>query len=114
VKENTIVRSNEAMWWSLFSAGGTVAAFLFPAMMIVTGLAVPLGWIAAEDLYALVRRPLTRLFLFVVIALPLFHGAHRIRHTVADLNLKHLDRRLAVVCYGTAIVGTAAAAIVLI
>jgi fumarate reductase subunit D len=31
--------------WLLFSAGGTVAAFLFPVHLSLTGLAFPLGWL---------------------------------------------------------------------
>ncbi|MES4792526.1 MAG: fumarate reductase subunit D, partial [Chloroflexota bacterium] len=32
-------RSNEAFWWSLFSAGGVISAFLLPITILITGLA---------------------------------------------------------------------------
>ncbi|MGH2399043.1 MAG: hypothetical protein ACRDF6_04290, partial [bacterium] len=37
-------RTTEPLWWLLFAAGGTVAAFLLPAQVLLTGLAAPLGW----------------------------------------------------------------------
>jgi fumarate reductase subunit D len=100
--------------WLLFSAGGIVSAFLFPIHMLLSTLAFPLGWIdgpSYETMLALVRHPLTRLYLFVLISLPLFHWAHRFRYTLYDaLQLYHLSFVIAVLCYGTALVGTLAAA----
>ena len=100
--------------WLLFSAGGTVAALLFPVHLFLTGLAFPLAWLEApryESLYTLLRHPVTRLYLFVLIALPLFHWAHRFRYTLYDgLQVKHLTALIVVLCYGTALVGTALAA----
>src|SRR5215470_8403696 len=66
--------------WLLFSAGGTVAALLFPVHLFLTGLAFPLGWLEAPDydhLHRLLTHPVIRLYLFVLISLPLFHCAHR-------------------------------------
>jgi fumarate reductase subunit D len=108
-----MTRSNEPAVWSLFSAGGVVAAFFFPALMIVTGLLAFAGVISPEGLYALGRHPLTRALVFVLVALPLFHWAHRFRYAAADLGLGLSDRLLAIVCYGTAVLGTVAAAVIL-
>ena len=105
-----MVKSNEPIWWSLFSAGGVVAAFLITVTIVVTGIAVPTGWISAEDLRGLVGHPLTRLYLFALISPPLFHWAHRFRYVAVDLGLKGLGSILAVVCYGSAVVGTVLAA----
>ena len=100
--------------WLLFSAGGTVAALLFPVHLFLTGLALPLGWLPApgyERLHALVEHPVARLYLFVLISLPLFHWAHRFRYTLYDgLQLKHLTALIAVLCYGAALIGSALAA----
>ncbi len=74
-----MARSNEPIWWSLFSAGGVVAAFFFPVTILITSIVVPAGWLKAEDLRELVGHPLTRLYLFVLISLPMFHWAHRFR-----------------------------------
>jgi fumarate reductase subunit D len=100
--------------WLLFSAGGTVAALLFPVHLFLTGLAFPLGWLEApshDHVHGLVRHPVTRLYLLVLISLPLFHWAHRFRYTLYDgLQLKHLTALIAVLCYGTALAATAMAA----
>ena len=100
--------------WTLFSVGGTVAAFLFPIHLLLTGLAFPLGWLEApsyELALRLLKHPLIRIYFFVLISLPLFHWAHRFRYTLYDgLQLKHLTELIAVICYGGALLGTAAAA----
>jgi len=106
----------EPLWWSLFSAGGVVAAFLVPVHLFLFGLALPLGWVSVSHarLFALVEHPVVKLYLFVLIALPLYHWAHRFRFVLEDLGLHGLRMPLAVLCYGSAIVGTVATAWVLI
>jgi fumarate reductase subunit D len=103
--------------WLLFSAGGTVAAFLFPVHLFLSGLAVPLGWVeppSHEALHARLTHPVVRAYAFVLVSLPLFHWAHRFRYTLYDgLQLKHLTVLIAILCYGVAVLGTAAAAWVL-
>ena len=100
--------------WTLFSAGGTIAAFLFPVHLFLIGLAFPLGWLGApsyETFRFLIQHPVTRLYILVVISLPLFHWAHRFRYTLYDgLQLYHLTVFIAVLCYGAALGGSAAAA----
>ena len=79
-------RSNEPFLWSLFSSGGMIAALLLPVLMLLFGLC----------------------------SLPLFHGAHRFRFTLYDgLQIKHLNELIAVLCYGSAIVGTVVAGYIL-
>lgn len=101
-------------FWSLFSAGGAVSALLFPVHLFLFGIAFPAGWLPGpgyEDLHDLARNPLVRAYLFVFIALPLFHWAHRFRYTLYDgLQLYHLNRFIAVLCYGVALAGTIFAA----
>ncbi len=105
-----MVRSNEPFWWILFSVGGVVAAFLVPVHLVIFALAVPLGWVSLDParMLALLSHPIVRLYLFVLIALPLFHWAHRFRFLLEDLGLHGLRMPLAVLCYGSAIVGTVA------
>src|SRR5438105_12393404 len=104
----------EPLWWSLFSAGGVVSALLTPITMILTGIAIPFGSISAESLYLLIQHPLARLYLFLQISPPLFHGAHRSLFTLVDLGLKPLRLPLSVVLYGGAIAGSGLAALLLI
>ena len=113
-----MAKSNEPIWWSLFSAGGVVAAFLIPIHIFLTGVAWPLGWLPGDPLefdkvQSLLSHPLARFYCFVLISLPLFHWAHRFRFTLADLGLRGANMLIAVLCYGAAIVGTVVAARVL-
>jgi len=101
-----LARSNEPIFWSLFSAGGVVAAFFMPITILLTVIAVPAGLISAEGLRQLASHPLTRLYLFVLISLPMFHWAHRFRFVAVDLGCKSISGILPVVCYGTALVVT--------
>ena len=112
-------RSTEPLWWLLFAAGGTVAAFLLPVQVLLTGLAAPLGWTPDafhyERVAALVRHPVSRLYLFIVISLPLFHWAHRFRYGVIEgLQLRHAGGLLAFACYGAAVILTVITAVVLV
>ena len=110
-------RSLESVLWLLFSAGGVISALLVPILVLLLGIAFPLGWLAApsyEHVFAIVRHPLTRVALFGICLLSLFHGAHRFRFTLYDgLQIKHLNEVINTLCYGGAIVGSLAAAYVL-
>src|SRR5215813_4091727 len=102
-------RSIEPLLWLLFSAGGVLAAILLPILLFLFGVALPLGWITAnpEHLLAVFRNPLTRVVLFLLCTLALFHGAHRFRYTLYDgLQIKHLNELINPFCYGGAIVGS--------
>jgi len=110
-------RSNEPILWALFSAGGVMAAFLVPVLLFLYGLAFPLGWLeppSYEKTLALVEHPITRVILFLLCSLSLFHWAHRFRYTLYDgLQIKHLDELIFLFCYGGAIGGTVLAAYLL-
>jgi fumarate reductase subunit D len=103
-------QSNEAFFWTLFSAGGVIAALLIPVHLFLFGLAFPLGWIqppSYEHLRALVSLPVARIYLFVLCSLPLFHWAHRFRYTLYDgLQVKHLNEVIFALCYGGAVAGS--------
>ncbi|HKB03072.1 MAG TPA: fumarate reductase subunit FrdD, partial [Gemmataceae bacterium] len=107
----------EPFVWLLFSAGGVLAALVLPAFVFLFGLAFPLGWLSApshEHLLAVLRHPVTRVGLFLVCTLALIHAAHRLRYTLYDgLQIKHLYEVVNPICYGAAVVGSAAAAYLL-
>ena len=107
----------EPFVWLLFSAGGIVAALVLPVLLVLFGVAIPLGWVEAPDhahLLAVLRNPLTRLGLLGICALALVHAAHRLRFTVEHaLQLRRHDAIIATICYGGALVGTVAAAYLL-
>jgi fumarate reductase subunit D len=113
-----MAKSNEPIWWSLFSAGGVVAALLIPVHMLSFGIAGPLGMLPADALefsrmQALLAHPLVRVYCLILISLSLFHWAHRFRFTLVDLGLHGAAMLIAVLCYGAAIAGTIVAALTL-
>jgi len=103
--------------WLLFSAGGVLAALLLPVLVLLFGVLFPLGWLSRPDyghLHDVVGNPLTRLVLFFLCMLGLFHGGHRFRYTLYDgLQIKHLNEVINFFCYGGAIVGSVVAAYLL-
>jgi fumarate reductase subunit D len=112
-----IHRHPEPLLWLLFSAGGVMSALLMPILLVLFGLAFPSGWLQPPPhahLLAVLSHPLTRVVLFGLCLLSLFHWAHRFRHTLYDgLQIKHLNEVIAVICYGGAIGGAVAAAYLL-
>ena len=111
-------RTIEPFWWSLFGAGGTLAALFIPITLFVNGIAIPLGLLDTPDYESVLKlagHPLARSYLFLLISLSFYHWAHRFRFTLYDgLQLKHLNFLIAVMCYGSATVGTILAGYTLI
>lgn len=111
-------RPIEPLLWLLFSGGGMASAMLMPALVLLFGLAFPLGWLPAttyEQLRALALHPITRVVLFGVCMLSLFHWAHRFKYTLYDgLQVQHLNELINTFCYGGAVVGTIVAGYVLL
>jgi fumarate reductase subunit D len=113
-----IKRHPEPLLWMLFSAGGVVSAMFMPVLLLLFGVAFPLGWLTPPSharMLLLLGNPLVGLVLFVLCVLSLFHWAHRFRHTLYDgLQIKHLNEVLALLTYGAAVVGSVAAAFLLL
>jgi fumarate reductase subunit D len=112
-----IKRHPEPVLWMLFSAGGVLSGLLMPVVLLLFGIAFPLGWLAApthERVQPLIGHPISRLVLLSLCVLSLFHWAHRFRHTLYDgLQIKHLNELIALLSYGAAIAGSALAVYVL-
>lgn len=102
--------SNKPVVWGPFAAGGTLTAFLTPALVLVTLLAA-LGYapdlLAYERLHALAGHWLARLAVAGVVFLSLWSAAHRLRITCYDLGLR-ADALVATLVYAGALAGTAA------
>ncbi|HEY9041410.1 MAG TPA: fumarate reductase subunit FrdD [Rheinheimera sp.] len=106
---NTPKRSEEPIWWALFSAGGVCFAVFLPGLILLLGILWPLGLLNSPlqqyaQLLALLQSGygLTGLvFTCAVICLPLFHAAHRIHHGLHDLKLSY-SSVTKLLCYGTA------------
>lgn len=85
-------RSNEPIVWSLFGAGGMVAAFVLPALIFTVGLLYPVGLLDGEALsytrvLAFSSHWLGKLCWLLVITLPLWHAMHRIYHGLHDFKI---------------------------
>jgi fumarate reductase subunit D len=108
-------RSNEPIFWSMFGAGGMLAALFGPTLVFITGIAVPLAIVVPQDLMsyphmlALAQNWLGKLCIFAVVALFLWHAAHRIHIMLHDLGV-HASTATRVVVYGLALLGTLVAA----
>jgi fumarate reductase subunit D len=112
-----MAKSNKPLIWSLFAAGGILAAFVTPAMIFITGLALPMGLLsqdvlAYDRMVAFAGNPIGKLVLFAVIFLPLWHAAHRLRMTLHDLGLGN-GPVVKLACYGIAGFGSIAAGFIL-
>jgi fumarate reductase subunit D len=113
------INTIEPFWWALFGAGGFVAALLLPIHILIYGIMIPMGAVPQEAYSAirldnLLSNWLVKLYLLVLISLPLFHWAHRFRYFLFDLGFKSARAGLATLCYGAAVVGTVITAIVLL
>jgi fumarate reductase subunit D len=105
------INTNEPFWWALFMAGAGVIGMFLPILILVFGLAIPLGWVPPETyaparLMHFVQFPLVKLFLLVVVSLTLFHWAHRFRYFLFDLGIHGGRMAFEVLFYGLAIAGT--------
>jgi len=112
-------RSNEPIFWSLFGAGGVVSAMVLPALVLLTGLAWPLGLMSEgalgyERMSSFAGSLIGGLALFVVISLTFWHAAHRIAHTAHDFGVHRGLGVWKAICYGAAGVGTLWTAVVLL
>jgi len=112
-------RSNAPFFWLLFGAGGVLSALLGSALVLITGLAAPLGlglgsdFMAYPRMLAFSQNFIGKGFVFVVIALFAWHAAHRIFHSLHDVGIPH-GTPSKIVCYGSALVMTLVAAFSLV
>jgi fumarate reductase subunit D len=110
----TFLLKIEPVIWLLFGAGIMVGTILLPGYLLTVGLGAPLGLVSADALsydrlHGMVSHPigglLFRLVLLALIALPLWKGAHHLRHFLIDMNFHH-DSVVAPLLYLIATVGS--------
>jgi fumarate reductase subunit D len=104
--------------WLLFGAGGMLTALLAPVLVLLFGIAVPLGWVEPPgrgQLLALLHSELIRCALLCLCVLALFHWAYRFYFVLRDtLRLRRGDRILLTACYAGAVAGSVAAGFVIL
>jgi fumarate reductase subunit D len=110
-------RSNSPIFWLLFGGGGMVAALFGPALVLITGLLVPLGMLSGLMSYprmlAFAQNFVGKGFLVAVIALMAWHASHRLLCSVHDLGI-HKTLAVKTVFYGCAALITGVTAFCLV
>jgi len=108
--------AKKALVWGLFAAGGTVTAFVYPALimlflLVATGN-VPQG-LQFEQFHSFAASWLGKVGLFSVLFLSLWHAAHRLRVVAHDFGIRR-DALVASAVYTLAAIGTVLTAFYLI
>jgi len=93
--------AKKALAWSLFAAGGTLTAFLFPALItlfffVSTGH-VPRG-LFYDSAHGFAASWLGKIVLFGILFLSVWHAAHRLRVVFHDFGIR-ADGPIAVILY---------------
>jgi len=109
----------ESIWWLLFANGGVVMAVIVPVHILFQGILGPLGIVpVVTDRYSTfvdaLANPLIRLYLFALIAMPMYHWAHRFRVLTYHLGFHWGRRYHPLFFYGLAIIGTLVTAYVIL
>jgi succinate dehydrogenase subunit D len=108
--------SNKPIVWGPFAAGGTLTAFLSPALILLTLLAA-LGHVpdllAYDRLHAFAGHWLAKVAIAGVVFLSLWSAAHRLRITCYDLGVR-ADTLVATIVYAVALAGTGASVLYLL
>ena len=112
-------RSNVPIIWSLFGAGGALAALLGPVLVFITGIAAPAGQGLPADtltyarMLAFAQHWAGKVFLLAVVSLFLWHAAHRIYYCLHDFGVR-AGTGVRLLLYGSALAGTVATAWILL
>lgn len=121
-RRNMTGRSSEAIFWSLFAAGGVLAALLMPITILSIGILGPLEWewfakaTSFTGIQDLLNFPLIRVITAIVLTLISMHAVHRIRHLIIDMHVPLHPSLVAFIAYTAAfaVAGLIAVSLVLI
>ncbi len=107
----------EPLIWFVFGQGILVGTILLTAWVLVVGVAAPLGIVDPLDYERsreLGANLIGRLLLFALIALPLWKGAHHMRHVFLDMGGGERDAAVAPLLYALAGLGSLLALVAVI
>jgi len=109
----------EPLIWFLFGQGIMIGSMLITAWLLVVGILVPLGIVPAEALsyeraHMLASHPIGRFVLLGILALPLWKGAHQVRHFFIDMGQGDNEGLWGGLAYGAALIGSVAAIVAVV
>jgi len=109
----------EPLIWLLFGQGILLGTVLLTPWILVMGLGIPLGIVPADALsyeraISLGSNIIGRLVLLGLIALPLWKGAHHMRHTLIDFGGAQRDALVAPLLYLLALAGSVLAVVAVV
>ena len=95
----------EPLIWGPFVAGNFLTPLVFPAMILMIGIAGPLGLLpegalSYERAFALASSPLVVIGVLAVMPLALLAASHHLRFGIIDLGNAEHDGAVALVLYG--------------
>ena len=100
--------AKKAVVWGLFAAGGTLTAFIYPALIALFLLIamgnVPDG-LQYVQIHTFAASWIGKVALFIVLFLSLWHAAHRLRVVAHDFGMRK-DKLVANTVYLVAAIGT--------
>lgn len=104
----------EPIIWLLFGQGIMLGTMLLTGWLLVIGLAIPMGFVSADALsyaraHELGSTLIGRIVLAGIIILPIWKGAHHLRHVSIDFGGGERDAVVAPLLYAIATVGSLAA-----
>ena len=103
----------EPIIWLLFGQGLLIGTMLLTGWILIVGIAVPLHLVQPEALafdraHALASTLVGRVVLAALIVLPLWKGAHHMRHLSIDFHGADRDAVVAPILYAIATIGSLA------
>ena len=109
----------ESVWWLAFAGGGFVMALLVPVHILLQGILGPLGVVPVvttryDSFVNAVGNPLVKLYIFVLVAMPIYNCAHRTRVLLPHLGIKMGKRYHPFIFYGLAVLATLITAYLLV
>jgi fumarate reductase subunit D len=109
----------EGLFWALFAQSAVFTALVVPAHILVQGVLAPLGVAPAFDQHygtfaAVLSNWLVKLYLFILFGSTFWVFGHRVRYTALELGAPGGKKMLGLFTYGLALIGTVAAAYVLL
>ena len=106
----------EPVIWLLFGGGMMVGGFVLPAFIATVGLGLVGGGDAYgfDRMHALFSNPLVKLVAVAALALPLWGGAHHLRHVWIDFGGLKSDGVVGGLLYLLALGGSVAAVVAVV